>query len=107
MNSRRSINIRKVAVVTAIILLLGQTVAAAHFHRTSRQREFSASIASGFADSSCAMCAAHLHSAALSAFVPALDAPKLLERSIAFAVSIEPLCAYVGHCFGRAPPASV
>jgi hypothetical protein len=106
MTSRCAITLRRVAVVAAIVLLLGQTIAAAHFHRISRQQELAASNV-GFGDTSCAICAAHLHSAAVSAIVPALDAPKLLEKSVVFAVSIEPLCAYVGHCFGRAPPASV
>ena len=107
MTSRCSITLRRVAVVTAIILLLGQTIAAGHFHRVSRQLELLASSGAGFAESSCAICAAHLHSAALAAIVPALDAPELFERSVVFAVSVEPLCAFVGHCFGRAPPASV
>ena len=108
MNSRRHINLmRRVATIAAIILLMGQTIAAAHSHRTSAQHEFSASSAAGIADSSCAICAAHFHSPAASAVVPALDAPTVRENLVARAVFAGPLSVYVGHCFGRAPPASV
>jgi hypothetical protein len=98
---------RRVATIAAIILLLGQTIAASHFHRVSTQHEFSASSAAGIDGSSCAICAAQLHSPAASAVVPTLDAPKLLEASVVVAVSLEPLSEYLCHCFGRAPPASL
>ena len=108
MNPRRHIGLtRRVATIAAIILLLGQTIAAAHFHRTSAQQEFSATSAASIADSSCAICAAHFHSPAASVVVPALNAPTVLEDSVVIAVSGEPLSLYFGYCFGRAPPASV
>jgi hypothetical protein len=109
MKSRRHIHqmMRNVATIAAIILLIGQTIAAAHFHRSSAQPEFSASAVAGIADSSCASCAAHFHSPAASTVAPALNAPTVLENLVARAVAIEPLSTYVDHCFGRAPPASV
>jgi hypothetical protein len=97
---------RRVAAIAAIILLLGQTIASAHFHRASAQPEFSATSAAGIADSSCAICAAHFHSPAASAVAPALDAPTVLEDLVVVAVSSGPLAVSFGHCFGRAPPAS-
>jgi len=106
MNPRRHMMIRKAATIAAIILLIGQTIAAAHFHRISSQQEFSASVAAGAADSSCAICAAHFHSPAASAVIPALDAPTVFENSVALAVFGGPLTAYIGRGFGRAPPAS-
>jgi hypothetical protein len=108
MNSRRHIEMmRKVATIAAIILLLGQTIAAAHFHRISPRQEFSSGGVPGIADSSCAICAAHFHSPAASAVVPALNAPTVLESQVVRAVFGGPLSVYAGHCFGRAPPASV
>ena len=97
---------RKVATIAAIFLLLGQTIAAAHFHPASSRQELSTGAAS-IADSSCAICAAQLHSPAASAVVPALNAPTVLEDLVVVAVSNGPLSVYLGHCFGRAPPASV
>jgi len=94
---------RKVAVIAAVLLLVGQTIAAAHFHSVSSQQEFAASTA-GIADSSCAICAAQLHSPAASAVAPALDAPSALESLLAPAVFGGPLTSYAGDRFGRAPP---
>lgn len=109
MNFRRHIRkmTRTVATIAAIILLLGQTIAAAHFHPVLSQQGLSSSEAVGIADSSCAICAAHFHSPVLSAVVPALDAPTVIEKLVARAVFGGPLSVYVGHCFGRAPPASI
>jgi hypothetical protein len=108
MNSRRHTDLmRRVATIAAIILLISQTIAAAHFHRASGQQEFSSGGSAGIADSSCAICAAHFHSPATSAVVPALDAPTVLENLVARAVPSGPPSVYVSRHFGRAPPASV
>jgi hypothetical protein len=110
MNPRRQTNratmMRRVAAIAAIILLLGQTIAAAHCHPVSRQPELSSSGA-GLSDSSCAICAAQLHSPAAAAVAPALDKPAARENPVACAVFSGPLSVYIGHCFGRAPPASI
>jgi len=108
MTSRRHMDrLRRVATIAAIILLLGQMIAAVHVHRASSQQEFAASGAAAVADSSCALCAAQLHSPATAAVIPALHAPTVLKDLIVPAVSSGPLSVYVGYCFGRAPPASV
>jgi hypothetical protein len=97
---------RRVATIAAIILLLGQSIAAAHFHPGSSQQGLSSPAAVSIADSSCAFCAAHFHSPVLSAVVPALDAPTVIEKLIARAVVGGLLSVSVSHCFGRAPPVS-
>jgi hypothetical protein len=97
---------RTIATVAAVILLLGQTFAAAHFHRVSTQREV-VSGAAGMADGSCAICAAHLHSAAALAVAPALDAPTIQARITPCAVHTGPLSTFTRSRFGRAPPASI
>jgi hypothetical protein len=98
---------RNVALVAAMVLLLGQTVAAAHFHRVSTQQEFSQSAAAGLADGACPVCLAHFHSPAIFAVVPALDAPTIARDSVPRAMTSAPLSAYIVHRFGRAPPASI
>ena len=108
MNFRRHIEMmRRVATIAAIILLLGQTIAAAHFHPASSQQELSSSAAAGIADSSCAICAAHCHSPAAAAVVPALDASTILENIVPRAVHAGPLSTFVQNRFCRAPPASI
>jgi len=105
MSSRRYSNLmRKAATLTALIVLLGQTIAAAHFHPSSTQRAFSASGVSGVADSACPICAAHLHSTATAPIVPALDAPAIAERTVPCALETGPLSTFVRNRFGRAPP---
>jgi hypothetical protein len=99
--------LRKVAIVAAVVLLLGQTLAAAHFHRVSTQPEFSQSAVSGIADGGCAVCVAHFHSPAIFAVVPALNAPVTARDSARRAIHSAPLSVRIVLRFGRAPPASV
>jgi len=107
-NSRRYPNLmRRAATIAAIILALGQAIAAAHFHRLSAQQELSANGVAGIADSSCAICAAHFHSPAASAVVPALNAPATVRSIVICAVHTGPLSTFIRNRFGRAPPASV
>ena len=104
MNFRRDHNfMRRAATITTIILLLGQAIAAAHFHPASVNQELSARTT----DSCCVICVAHLHSPAVSAIAPALDVPSLFENLVTLTVLSGPSLIYAGHCFGRAPPASV
>ncbi len=98
---------RRVATIAAIVLLLGQAIAGAHFHPAAAQREFSAGSAASIAESSCAICAAQLHSPAASAVAPALNAPTVLERVVVRSVDAGSLSKFVQSRFGRAPPASV
>jgi hypothetical protein len=96
---------RKLAMLAAIILLLGQTIATAHFHPVSRQPRVSSSTAAGIADTSCAICSAQLHSSSAPAVAPALDAPTVQQNLVALTVPSGPPSVYIGNCFGRAPPA--
>jgi hypothetical protein len=108
MNSRRHTNLmRKIATIAAIILLLGQTIVAAHVHRATFSQELAAGGGSGIADSSCGICAAQLHSPAVSAVVPALDAPTLLASTVSYAVQNGPISTFVEYRYGRSPPASI
>ena len=92
MNSCRHPNfMRRAATLAAIILLLGQAIAAAHNHWNSAQRQFSENSASGIADGSCAICAAHFHSPAAAAVVPVLRAPTTVEFVVAAAQSLHSL----------------
>jgi hypothetical protein len=108
MRSRRNPNLmRQVAGLAAIFLLLAQTLAAAHFHRTSAQRELSAGDAAGVADSSCPICAAHLNTSAPAPAVPALNAPTIADKLVPHLMQLAPRSTFLQSCFGRAPPASV
>jgi len=106
LNHRNKYFLRNIAMVAAMVLLLGQTLAAAHFHRVSTEQEFSESAASGIADG-CAVCVAHFHSPAIFAVVPALNAPLTARDSVPRAIPSAPVSACVVHRFGRAPPASL
>ncbi|HXN87515.1 MAG TPA: hypothetical protein VN867_15690 [Candidatus Binataceae bacterium] len=99
--------LRNVALVAAIMLVLGQTLAAAHFHRVSTGPEFSQSAVAGIADGGCAVCVAHFHSPAVFAVVPALNAPVTARDLAPRAIRSASLSARVVHRFGRAPPASI
>jgi hypothetical protein len=108
MRSRRNPNLmRQVAGLAAIFLLLGQTLAAAHFHRTSAQRELSAGGAAGIADSACPICAAHLNTSAPAPVVPTLDAPTIADKLVPHLMHRAPSSTFLQSCFGRAPPARI
>jgi hypothetical protein len=108
MKSRRHTSLmRRAATFAAIILLIGQAIAAAHFHRASVNQEISAGASAGTTDSACAICVAHLHSPGVSGIAPAIDVPSLLEKLVTLTVLSRPSLIYAGHRFGRAPPASV
>jgi len=108
MNSRRYSNlIRKAATVAAIFLLLGQTIAAAHFHWTLAHHELSSRDTATVADSLCPICAAHLNNSATAPTVPALDGPTIADQLAPRALHSAPHSTFVRNCFGRAPPPSV
>ena len=107
MRPRRNRNLmRRVATLAAILLLLGQTLATAHFHRSSAQWELSAGGTAGVADSSCPICAAHLNTSAPAPVVPALDAPTIADKLVPRLMHHAPSSTFLQSCFGRAPPAS-
>jgi hypothetical protein len=94
---RRNPNLmRQVATLAAIFLLLGQTLAAAHFHRTSAQRELS-DLRGAFeylgagAGSAGARCTDYRGQArpAPHASCPELDFPSELLRSSASCIRVD------------------
>jgi hypothetical protein len=108
MSSRRNSNLmRTVATMAAMLLLLVQTLAGAHFHRSSAQHELSSSDTASVADSSCPICAAHLNASATAPAVPAPDAPSIADKIVPHLAHPAPLSSFRQKCFGRAPPASI
>jgi len=108
MNSRRYPNLmRRIATIAAIILLLGQAIAASHFHWNSAHRQLSSNGVASIADISCPICAAHFHSSAVAAVIPALKAPTMVEFIVADTLLPAPPLTFIANRFGRAPPASI
>ncbi len=108
MDCRRHPNLmRRAATIAALILLLSQAIAAAHVHWNLAQRQFSENSATGIADGSCAICAAHFHSPGnRAAVIPALKAPTTVEFVVAAAQLSAPPSTRIANRFGQAPPAS-
>jgi len=97
----------RLAVFAAAILLLAQSLGAAHFHPLQGQQKYAADTA-GSADSGlCAVCLVRVHSPTVSSVVPNLAAPALFRRTVVFAVQSQSHSACDSHLFGRAPPASI
>ena len=98
---------RKIAGITAAILLLAQTVGVAHFHPLPSQHKYVSNAAVSVEDGLCALCLVRFHSPAALIVAPHPTAPMLAELTAPFAASMEPRSSYRSHRFGRAPPAPV
>ena len=98
---------RGVAAVAAAILLLTQSLGAAHFHPLPTQQKYAADAVVNAGDGLCAVCLFRVHSPTVSAVTPYLAAPVLFERIVVFATQSRLCSACDSHLFGRAPPASV
>ncbi len=97
---------RGVAAVAAAILLLAQSLAAAHFHPLPDQQKYSAEAVASVDNGLCAVCLLRIHSPTVAAVTPSVTAPVPFER-IDFVATESRLCSsYDSHLFGRAPPAS-
>ena len=97
---------RGVAAFVAAILLLTQSLGAAHFHPLPTAQKYAADAVVSD-DGLCAVCLFSFHSPTVAAVTPSLTAPVLFER-IDFVATESRLCSsYDSHLFGRAPPASV
>jgi len=98
---------RSVAAFVAAILLLAQSLGAAHFHPLPTQQKYAADAVVNADDGLCAVCLFRIHSPTVAAVTPSVTAPVLFER-IDFVATESRLCSsYDSHLFGRAPPASV
>ncbi len=97
---------RGVAALLAAILLLTQSLAAAHFHPLPTRQKYAANAVVNAEDGLCAVCLFRIHSPTVAAVTPSMTAPGLLER-VEFVAPESRLCSsYDSHLFGRAPPAS-
>jgi len=99
--------IRRIASISAAILLLAQTVGIAHFHPLPSQNKYLASAAVSVDDGLCALCLVRFHSPAAFVAAPHPMAPALADLATPCATSAAPRSSYRSHLFGRAPPASV
>ena len=97
---------RRLAIVAGAILLLAQSVSAAHYHPSAFAQHFSIA-ASASSDSLCSLCLHQQHAPTVSAAPFPLAAPSnsghLDPKDFRFAL----VSSFDSHLFGRAPPASV
>jgi hypothetical protein len=98
---------RSVAAFVAAILLLAQSLGAAHFHPLPTQQKYAADAVVSAEDGLCALCLFRIHSPTVSAVTPSVTAPVLFERIDLVATESWLCSSYDSHLFGRAPPASV
>ncbi len=98
---------RGIAGFVAAILLLIQSVGAAHFHPLPSQRKYVANAAVVADNGLCALCLVRFHSPAVFVVAPHPTAPALAELTSPCVTSTQPPSSYRSHLFGRAPPASV
>jgi hypothetical protein len=102
----RSLLRRRLALVAGVILLLAQSVGAAHYHPLAFAQH--PSIASAAAsDSLCALCLHHQHAPTVSAAQFPLAAPSDTGRADSNVLRFALVSSFDSHLFGRAPPASV
>src|SRR5579872_2872894 len=99
--------IRGIAGFVAAILLLVQSVGAAHFHPLPSQSKYLANAAAVADNGLCALCLVRFHSPAAFVVAPHPTAPALDELISPCVTSTQPLSLYRSFLFGRAPPASV
>ena len=76
---------RKVAGITAAILLLAQTVGVAHFHPLPSQHKYVSNAAVSVEDGLCALCLVRFHSPAALIVAPHPTAPMLAVIDALFA----------------------
>ena len=71
---------RRIAAFVAAILLLAQSLGAAHFHPLPSQQKYATDAVVNADDGLCAVCLFRIHSPTVAAVTPYLTAPVLLER---------------------------
>src|SRR5512146_1211950 len=99
--------IRRIACISAAILLFAQAAAIAHLHPLPSQRQYVTSAAAVVDSGLCALCLVRFHSPAVFVVAPNPTAPALAELIAPSATSTQPRLSHRSHLFGRAPPASV
>jgi len=97
---------RGIAGFVAVILLLAQSVGAAHLHPFPSPQKYVTGAAVSV-DGLCALCLVRFHSPAAFIAAPHPMAPALSELTALCTARSEPRSSYRSHLFGRAPPASI
>jgi hypothetical protein len=101
----RSLWRRRLALAAGAILLLAQSVGAAHYHPLAfAQHPIAAAAAS---DSLCALCLHHQHAPSVSAAPFPLAAPSEFGHRDSNDFCFALISSFDSHLFGRAPPISV
>jgi hypothetical protein len=96
------------AAISAVVILLAQTVGIAHFHPVPSEQRYLVNASVSVDDGSlCALCLVRLHSPVAPNVAPHPGAPMLAALAVGGARSAAPHASYRSHLFGRAPPASV
>lgn len=97
---------RGLTLAVGALLLLAQSLAAAHYHPVPSTQH--PSIASAAApDTLCALCLHHNHAPSVSAAPSPLAAPSDIGRRDSNDFCFALMSSLDSHLFGRAPPASV
>lgn len=97
---------RRVALAAGAILMLAQSLGAAHYHPISFVEHPSIAAASA-PDSLCSLCLHHQHAPSVSAAPFPLAAPCDTGHSESNDFCFASVSTFDSHLFGRAPPASV
>ncbi len=102
----RSVWRRRIATAAAAILLLAQSLGAAHYHPVASAHHPSITAAAA-PDSLCSLCLHHNHAPSVTAAHLSLAAPHRIASRDSNDFRSALVSAFDSHLFGRAPPASV
>ena len=102
----RSVWRRRIAAAAGAILLLAQSLGAAHYHPVASAQHPSIA-AAATPDSLCSLCLHHQHAPGIGAAQFPLDAPSDIGRRDSNDFCFALVSSFDSHLFGRAPPASV
>ena len=98
---------RGVAVLAVAILLVIQSLGAAHYHRFSAGSDCSIFAVASADNGLCAICLFRIHCPTVFVATPSLRAPTIAELVVFSMTQSEPRSSCLSHRFGRAPPASL
>jgi hypothetical protein len=98
---------RRTAIVAAALILLAQSLGAAHYHPAPTVQKLSASSAASVDDGLCALCLLHFHAPSAMSPLPSLAVPAAVQHLGLSASRSRRASSLDSHLFGRAPPATV
>jgi hypothetical protein len=102
----RSVWQRRIAAAAGIILLLAQSLGAAHYHPAASGQHPSIATAAA-SDTLCSLCLHHHHAPGVTAAGLPLAAPRDAGHRDLDDFGFALISTFDSHLFGRAPPASV